>query len=133
MAQTLLKTPKSSQRFLDSIFAPLLAPTSKQEQLTQIRSSVVLKKGVHYFDWTASGLASTLIEKRLAKLLPFYANAHSGCSKHADWMQEVYLHSKQSIKKEFGARGGLCDLNEWFWGKPCHQAFSRNFGGLYPP
>ncbi|WP_104639909.1 aminotransferase class V-fold PLP-dependent enzyme [Helicobacter bizzozeronii] len=133
MAQTLLKTPKSSQRFLDSIFAPLLAPTSKQEQLAQIRDSVVLKKGVRYFDWTASGLASTLIEKRLAKLLPFYANAHSGCSKHADWMQEVYLHSKQSIKKSLGLGEDFVILTSGFGASHAIKRFQEILGVYIPP
>ncbi|CBG39355.1 aminotransferase class V-fold PLP-dependent enzyme [Helicobacter mustelae] len=71
------------------------------------RESVILKKHALYFDWGASGLASTLVENRIGEILPYYANTHSDHSKHAMFMQELYKHSKKVIAKAFG-------LNEEF-------------------
>ena len=56
------------QAFLNRSFAPLLNPN--ESPLEQVKSSIILKKGVSYFDWGASGLASVLVEKRVKSLLP---------------------------------------------------------------
>lgn len=85
---------------LESFFAPLLNPDV--DKLEQLRQSIILKKGVCYFDWTASGLASMLVEKRVKKLLPYYANTHSEASSHASLMWAVYERSKESLKKSLG-------------------------------
>ncbi|WP_281747116.1 aminotransferase class V-fold PLP-dependent enzyme [Helicobacter suis] len=130
MAQTLLG---KQEQFLESVFAPLLKDASKEEQLNQIRKSVVLKKGVYYFDWTASGLASTLIEKRVAKLLPFYANAHSGMSKHAHLMELVYLRCKENILKALGLGEDFIILTAGFGASHAIKRLQEILGIYLPP
>ncbi|WP_104732007.1 aminotransferase class V-fold PLP-dependent enzyme [Helicobacter salomonis] len=132
MAQTPLSS-KDTQRFLDKAFAPLLKTQSKIEQLTQVRESLILKKGVRYFDWTASGLASTLVEKRVLKLLPFYANAHSEVSKHASLMQEVYTESKARLKKSLGLGEDFIVLSAGFGASHAIKRFQEILGIYIPP
>ncbi|BEG56709.1 hypothetical protein NHP21005_03970 [Helicobacter sp. NHP21005] len=131
MAKTLLD--KAQDRFLNSIFAPLLPEGSKQEQLEHIRQSVVLKSGARYFDWTASGLASTLVEKRVAKLLPYYANAHSGMSKHAHLMDLVYLHCKENIRKFLGFDEDFLVLSAGFGASYAIKRLQEILGIYLPP
>ncbi|MFC3847540.1 aminotransferase class V-fold PLP-dependent enzyme [Helicobacter baculiformis] len=132
MDQTLLD-PKDSQRFLAQAFAPLLKAQPKARQLTCVRESLILKKGVRYFDWTASGLASTLIEKRVLKLLPFYANAHSEFSKHAALMQQVYLESKARIKQSLGLSEDFVVLASGFGASHAIKRFQEILGIYIPP
>ncbi|BDQ29751.1 aminotransferase class V-fold PLP-dependent enzyme [Helicobacter ailurogastricus] len=131
MAKTLLD--KEQNKFLEGIFAPLLPEHSKQEQLEHIRQSVVLKKGVRYFDWTASGLASTLVEKRVAKLLPYYANAHSGVSKHARLMDLVYLRCKENIRKFLGLNEDFLVLSAGFGASHAIKRLQEILGIYLPP
>ncbi|WP_104690678.1 aminotransferase class V-fold PLP-dependent enzyme [Helicobacter heilmannii] len=131
MAQTLLSP--QHDKFVESVFAPLLPKACKQEQLEYIRQSVVLKKGVRYFDWTASGLASALIEKRVAKLLPYYANAHSGMSKHAHLMDLVYLHCKENIRKFLGFDEDFLVLSAGFGASYAIKRLQEILGIYLPP
>ncbi|PAF42556.1 aminotransferase class V-fold PLP-dependent enzyme [Helicobacter sp. 11S03491-1] len=87
-------------KILDNLFDPLLDPN--EDKLAQVREGVILKKDTRYFDWTASGLAHTLVEKRIKKLLPYYANTHSDASSHAQLMGGVYERSKKALKKSLG-------------------------------
>lgn len=86
-------------KLLREFFAPLL---DSDDKLQEIRDGVILKKGTKYFDWTGSGLAHTLVEKRVKKLLPYYANTHSEVSTHSKLMGDVYYKSKEVLKKSLG-------------------------------
>ncbi|WP_104750144.1 aminotransferase class V-fold PLP-dependent enzyme [Helicobacter cynogastricus] len=132
MAQTPLET-REKQRFLAQAFAPLLKRQPKIQQLAYVRESLLLKEGVRYFDWTASGLASTLIEKRVQKLLPFYANAHSEFSKHAALMQCVYTESKMRIKRSLGLSEDFIILTSGFGASHAIKRFQEILGIYIPP
>ncbi|WP_120946286.1 MULTISPECIES: aminotransferase class V-fold PLP-dependent enzyme [Helicobacter] len=132
MVQTPLNA-KDTQRFLAQMFAPLLKAHSKREQLACVRESLILKKGVRYFDWTASGLASALVEKRVLKLLPYYANAHSEFSKHAALMQQVYLESKARIKKSLRLGEDFVILSASFGASHAIKRFQEILGIYIPP
>ena len=47
------------------------------------KEDIILKEGVFYFDWTASGLAYRPIENEILRILKTYANTHSEASEHA--------------------------------------------------
>ncbi|WP_104577991.1 aminotransferase class V-fold PLP-dependent enzyme [Helicobacter felis] len=132
MAQTPLET-RQTQHFLDRAFAPLLKKQPKIQQLACVRESLILKEGVRYFDWTASGLASTLIEKRVQKLLPFYANAHSEFSKHAALMQCVYTESKKRIRQSLGLSEDFIILTSGFGASHAIKRFQEILGIYIPP
>ena len=73
-----------------------------EDKIEILREQMILKKDTLYFDWTASGLGSHLVEKRMLEVLPYYANTHSNSSKHAMLFQELYEASKIAIKKALG-------------------------------
>ena len=86
-------------------FAQLLR--EDRDPIEQCRETMILAKKSHYFDFTASGLPCSLIQKRLQKFLPFYANIHSSSGSHSIFTTELYKEAKLRIKK-------CLDLNEDF-------------------
>ena len=80
---------------------PLL-DTSYEDKLGFVYEQMVLKKGALYFDWTASGLASRIIERRVDEILPYYANTHSQSSQHALLFQDLYKSAKDRIRQILG-------------------------------
>ncbi len=70
--------------------------------IDEIRKNIILKKGVRYFDYTASGLAYAPIERRIAKYLKTYANTHSESASNALKTQKRYEKARQSLKDALG-------------------------------
>lgn len=64
-----------------------------------LKRDLILKKGTLYFDFAASALALKSVEKKIAKILPTYANTHSDSALHSFKMQKLYEEARQSIKK----------------------------------
>lgn len=62
------------------------------------KEDIVLKEGVFYFDWTASGLAYRPIENEILRILKTYANTHSEASEHARITSEYYEKAKIGLK-----------------------------------
>lgn len=70
--------------------------------IDEIRKNIILKKGVRYFDYTASGLAYAPIEHKIAKYLKTYANTHSESASNALKTQKRYEKARQSLKDALG-------------------------------
>ena len=70
--------------------------------IEKIRKNIILKKGIYYFDYTASGLAYEPIERRVAKLLKTYANTHSDTASNAVLTQKHYENARSNLKKLLG-------------------------------
>ncbi|WP_276711380.1 aminotransferase class V-fold PLP-dependent enzyme [Campylobacter rectus] len=70
--------------------------------IDEIRKNIILKKGVRYFDYTASGLAYAPIECRIAKYLKTYANTHSESASNALKTQKRYEKARQRLKDALG-------------------------------
>lgn len=70
--------------------------------IDEIRKNIILKKGVQYFDYTASGLAYAPIERKIAKYLKTYANTHSESASNALKTQKRYEKARQSLKDLLG-------------------------------
>lgn len=68
-------------------------------ELKDLREDFILKKGTLYFDFAASALALKSVEKKIAKILPIYANTHSDSALHSFKMQQFYEEARKSIKK----------------------------------
>ena len=62
------------------------------------KEDIILKEGVFYFDWTASGLAYRPIENEILRILKTYANTHSEASEHARITSEYYEKAKIGLK-----------------------------------
>lgn len=79
------------------------------------KEDIILKEGVFYFDWTASGLAYRPIENEILRILKTYANTHSEASEHARITSEYYEKAKIGLKN-------LLELDDKFY------LFSCGFG-----
>ncbi|WP_148800296.1 aminotransferase class V-fold PLP-dependent enzyme [Campylobacter concisus] len=76
--------------------------------LDEIRKNIILKQGVHYFDYTASGLAYEPVEREIAQTLKTYANTHSDSSSSAIITQHRYEGARESLKKLLGLDERFC-------------------------
>lgn len=80
--------------------------------LEHIRKNIILKNGVHYFDYTASGLGFQDIENELLNILKTYANTHSDSSSNAIITQNLYETARDELKD-------LLELDDSFYLFPC--------------
>ncbi|RKO65166.1 aminotransferase [Campylobacter sp. P255] len=64
-----------------------------------LKQDIILKKGIHYFDFTASALALKSIEKEIKKILTTYANTHSDSSLNSFITQQYYENARANLKK----------------------------------
>ena len=87
-------------KVLESFFAPLLE--AENDKLEALRHSIILAPKSRYFDFTASGLAYKTIQKRIASILPYYANTHSHFAHNAHLMSELYEQAKRHIMFALG-------------------------------
>ncbi|EJP75368.1 MULTISPECIES: aminotransferase class V-fold PLP-dependent enzyme [Campylobacter] len=100
--------------------------------LEHIRKNIILKNGVHYFDYTASGLAYKDIEEQMMQVLKTYANTHSDSSSNAMKTQNLYEGARAQIK-------ALLGLDDRFYLFPCGFGSSaaikkfQEIMGLYIP
>ena len=67
-------------------------------QINELKKDIILKKGVRYFDYTASGLGLKSVEKKVRRVLLTYANTHSDSSLHSFITQKHYEDARASIK-----------------------------------
>ena len=91
----------TAQSLIQEFFAPLLSREDMgfDEILEELREHTILDSQSRYFDWTASGLAYEIIESRIRKILPFYANTHSFSSTHARAMGALYEEARFRLAK----------------------------------
>ncbi|WP_104748464.1 aminotransferase class V-fold PLP-dependent enzyme [Helicobacter cetorum] len=118
------------QAFFNKSFAPLL--NSNEDLLEQVRSSIILKKGVRYFDFGASGLASSLVEKRIKSLLPYYANAHSIASKHAILMGVLLEECQERLKRSLNLNEDCYVLSAGYGASSAIKKFQEILGVCIP-
>lgn len=100
--------------------------------LESIRNDIILQKDTLYFDWTASGLESSIILGRMQSILGRYANTHSSTSKNANFISHLYLEAKNRLREYLA-------LGEEFYIIPCGSGASgamkkyQEIKGLYLP
>lgn len=70
--------------------------------MKDIKSSIILKNGTQYFDWTASGLAHKGVEERMLEVLQTYSNTHSECGANAKATGELYEFARRELKRLLG-------------------------------
>lgn len=101
--------------------------------LDHVKSKIILKNGIKYFDFTASGLAYEPIEARVKQMLATYANTHSDGSQSALQTQNLYEGAREKLKILLG-------LDERFYLMPCGygssaaiKKFQELLGIFIPP
>lgn len=118
-------------------FAPLLPDSfqilSHKEKKAFLKKETILKKKIHYFDWTASGLAAKCIEKRIRKILPFYANPHSESSSHSKIIGEIYENARKNLKTFFGLDSSFALISCGFGSSAAIKKFQEIMGIYLPP
>ena len=70
--------------------------------IDEVRKNIILKSGLYYFDYTASGLAYEPIEKEILSFLKTYANTHSDSSSSAILTQRRYENAREELKELLG-------------------------------
>ena len=70
--------------------------------IDEVRKNIILKEGLYYFDYTASGLAYKPIEDEILKFLKTYANTHSDSSSNAVLTQKCYENARAELKSLLG-------------------------------
>lgn len=100
--------------------------------IDKIRQNIILKDGIYYFDWTASGLGYIPIEDEIRRILQTYANTHSECSECSNITTNYYENARTGIKR-------LLKLQSDFLLLPCGQGSSaaikkfQEIMGIYIP
>lgn len=118
--------PLNAEKF----FAPLLQDCELEAQL---RAQTLRKKNRLYFDWTASGLAFAPIEKRIQKLLPFYANTHSDANLYAQNIEKLYQTAKQKLKDALGLSADFALIATGYGASGAIKKFQELLGIYAPP
>lgn len=62
------------------------------------KNGIILKEGIKYFDFTASGLAFKPIEDEILRVLKTYSNTHSEASELARITSDYYDRAKAGLK-----------------------------------
>lgn len=108
------------------------APLVESDSLEWIRNDIILQRDSLYFDFSASGLESHSITRRMQSILWRYANTHSANAKNADFISTLYKNAKSHLKE-------LLDLSEDFLVIPSGYGASgamkkyQEIKGLYLP
>lgn len=112
-------------------FAPLL--NENCDLLEFVRNDIVLKKDTYYFDWTASGLESRVIARRIEKILPYYANTHSDTSKRAIFIMELYLTAKDRLRNILGLNDEFYIIPGGYGATGAMKRYQEILGLYVPP
>ncbi len=108
------------------------APLVENDELSWIRNDIILERDSLYFDFSASGLESRVIARRIQSILWRYANTHSANSRNANLMGELYENAKAHLKE-------LLELDESFFVIPSGYGATgamkkyQKIKGLYIP
>ena len=113
-------------------FAPLLSLPLESKRAT-IRDTLILKSGLRYFDWTASGLGASCVESRMQSLLPFYANTHSQSNANAELMSAIYENARARLKEIFGLDSKFALISCGFGATGAIKKFQELLGIYIPP
>ncbi len=84
------------------IIIPALNKRKTLLNIDEVRKNIILKEGLYYFDYTASGLAYKPIEDEILKFLKTYANTHSDSSSSAALTQKCYENARAELKSLLG-------------------------------
>lgn len=101
--------------------------------LSHIRENIILKQGIYYFDYTASGLAYAPIEKRIEDMLAEYANTHSESSSNSIKTQKLYEKAKSELKRILGLKDEFYLIATGYGSSAAIKKFQELLGIYIPP
>ncbi len=101
--------------------------------IDKIKSEIILKDGLFYFDWTASGLGHKSVEDEIARVLQTYANTHSECKGSARITSEKYERAKAGIKRFLGLGDDFYLIACGYGATAAIKKFSEIMGIYAPP
>lgn len=116
-------------------FAPLFHafPSDVTSKRSLLKKDCILQKGLHYFDWTASGLATKRTQERLNSILPFYANTHSQSHANAEFTSALYEGARERLKRFFALDSHYALISCGFGSTAAIKKFQELLGIYIPP
>ncbi len=101
--------------------------------IDEVRKNIILKSGLYYFDYTASGLAYEPIEKEILSFLKTYANTHSDSSSSAILTQRRYENAREELKELLGLDDSFCLIATGTGSSAAIKKFQEILGIYIPP
>lgn len=101
--------------------------------IDEIREDIICKKGIYYFDYTASGLGLKSVENELNFVLGTYANTHSECSKCAKITSDYYENARNGLKSLLGLGDDFYLFSCGFGSTQAIKKFQEILGIYIPP
>ena len=98
-----------------------------------LKSQIILKDGIYYFDWTASGLGLKSVEDEMLNILQNYSNTHSECGANAKATSELYEFSRKKIKEYLELGDDFYLLGCGFGSTAAIKKFWELMGVYIPP
>ena len=102
-------------------------------QIAELKKEIILKKGILHFDFTASAIALKCVEKKIAKILPTYANTHSDSSLNSFKTQQFYEEARSKIKKSLKLSKDFALINCGAGSSGAIKKFQELLGIYAPP
>ncbi|MGG7074302.1 aminotransferase class V-fold PLP-dependent enzyme [Campylobacter sp. 9BO] len=102
-------------------------------QIENLRDDIILKDGIYYFDFTASGLGLKSIEEKIQKMLLTYANTHSDSASSAIITQNLYENARKSLKISLGLDNSFALLPTGYGSSSAIKKFQELLGLYIPP
>lgn len=102
-------------------------------EIQNLRKDIILKKGVHYFDFAASALALKSVEARLKNILLTYANTHSDSALHSFKTQNLYENARKEIKACLGLNDDFALIACGYGSSAAIKKFQELLGIYTPP
>ncbi len=101
--------------------------------INSLKKDMILKKGVHYFDFAASALALKSVEKKIKSVLLTYANTHSDSASNSFITQKHYENARASLKKSLGLNDEFALINTGTGSSAAIKKFEELLGIYAPP
>lgn len=101
--------------------------------LEGIRQGIILKEGLRYFDYTASGLAHKSVEDKISKMLLTYANTHSESANSAIITQAYYENARATLKRSLALGDEFFLLPTGYGSSSAIKKFQELMGLYLPP
>lgn len=107
----------------------------KREKMTieKLKSEIILKPGVKYFDFTASGLGLKCVESEISRILQTYGNLHSKVSANAIITSKYYENAVSKIKEILGVSSNFSLIPCGFGASEAIKRVQEIIGIYIPP
>lgn len=101
--------------------------------LQSLRDGIILKDGIKYFDFTASGLAHKSVEEEILRILQTYSNVHSEVSTNAKITNDYYENAREKLKNLLGLNDNFYLIPTGYGSTGAIKRFQELLGIYIPP